>query len=56
MNLLVQLFITTEDGTMMIIMDGYGFLTMNGHLHGLIGDMMMIISVGLHYRLMHCSQ
>jgi len=45
-----------EGGTMMIIMVGFGFLTMNGHLPGLIGDMMMIISAGLLYHLMLCFQ
>jgi hypothetical protein len=37
---------------MMITMAGFGFLIMNGHQPGLIGDMMMIISVGLLYHLM----
>ena len=45
-----------DAGTTMTIMARYGFLTMNGHLHGLNGDTIMIISVGLRYRLMQVSQ
>jgi hypothetical protein len=46
---------TTAAGSMMIIMDGFGFPMTCGDQHGLNGGTAMIISAGRRYLLVHTS-